>query len=264
VGICGSLSVERSLVAGNRDVGISVIGMDTAVTSTIVRDTLPRASDGSFGRGISVQCQPDVNACGSLSVTGSLIARNTNVGICIFGAAATLEGVAVRDTRANEEGPMKDDFGLGICVLCDEGTGRCATVEMTSSVVESSYQAGVAVRGVPGFIESSVINSVVSHPLEDAFGYGIQIEGLEDFQPLGFDVLSCIIQDASLSGILYRHAQGTVSDTSISGGPYAVVANVGSSPEIADNNNLSGTVHDGLFWGNMDPSPAPTPSLPNE
>jgi hypothetical protein len=103
---------------------------------------------------------------------------------------------------------------------------------------------------------------VVPQPHDDAFGYGLQVEGLEILQPLNFDVRSCLIQDASLAGILYYHAQGTISTTSTSGAQYAVAASVGSSPEIGDNNDLTGTVQDGLFWGSMEPSPAPAPEVP--
>jgi hypothetical protein len=264
VGVCGSFAVTGSLVAGNRDSGILASGVDTTITSTTVRDTEAQESDGTNGRGIGAQCDARVGTCGSLAVTETLVTRSRNTGIFIGGLVSTLHGVAVTHTRPNEAGDWRDDFGQGIWALCSEAVGACGTLEMTSCLVESNYTAGLAVQGVPGFIESSVINSVVPRPSDDAFGYGIQLEGLEYLQPLNFEIRSCVIRAAALAGILYSHARGMISGTSTGGGQYAVVANVGSSPEIADHNDLSGTVQDGLYWGSMDPSPAPRPALPTD
>ena len=40
--------------------------------------------------------------------------------------------------------------------------------------------------------------------------------------------------------------------------------NEGSSPTIADDNDLTGTVEDEPTWANLYPSPAPAPALPVE
>jgi hypothetical protein len=264
LGVCGGLTVSESLVAGNSDTAIAAFAVDATVVATIVRDTFPSQATGMFGRGINIQCDPEVSACGTLAVMDSLVARNENVGIYTAGVPMIISGVAVVDTRQNQQGQWQDDYGLGILAICYPEPLWCGTVEVASSVIDSSYAVGLAAIGVPGSMESSLIRSVSPRVVDDGFGYGIQLEGKEDFQPMSFDVRSCVVRDAALAGILYVRAQGAVGHTSISGGQYAVAANIGSAPEIEDNNTLSGTLQDGLFWGNMEPAPAPGPAVPTD
>jgi hypothetical protein len=59
-------------------------------------------------------------------------------------------------------------------------------------------------------------------------------------------------------------AQVHVDNNEIHDSPYAVVMNPGCAPDIGDNNEISCTSPTGpcLFWGNMDPAPAPAPDMP--
>ncbi|MFH2005902.1 MAG: DUF1565 domain-containing protein [bacterium] len=264
VGACGRLRVADTLVSGNRDVGIFAGGVGAEITTTVIRGTLPDASNGKGGRGISSQCDVDEDTCGSLLVSSSLVRSNENIGIFIGGVPATLEGVAVIDTRANAQGPKRDIHGQGIAAMCHPDTGDCGDLSMTSCLVDSSQSAGLLVEGVSGFIASSSVRSVAPQPLDDKYGYGVQIGGLELEEMPTFDITDCDIQNAELAGILYYRARGTVARSVVSGAENSVVMNEGSEPTILDNNNLSGTVTDAPTWANLFPSPAPEPSLPSE
>ncbi|MFH2007015.1 MAG: right-handed parallel beta-helix repeat-containing protein [bacterium] len=265
VGACGRLQVSSSLISGNRNAGIAVIGVDTEVFATVVRDTLPDEGTAVFGRGINIQCYPAMGACGSLQVSSSLVAGSENVGIFIAGAPATLEGVAVIDTLANTQyGSWYGIYGQGIWALCDGRTGDCGGLSVTSCLVDSSQSAGVAVEGISGFIASSVVRSVAPQPLDGKYGYGIQIGGLEGEALPTFNVNDCEIRDAELAGVLYFRSRGTLARSVVSGGENSVIMNEGSEPNILGDNNLSGTVTDEPTWANHYPSPAPTPALPSD
>ncbi|MFC1482267.1 right-handed parallel beta-helix repeat-containing protein [Myxococcota bacterium] len=261
VGDCGNLSISGCLVSGNRQLGIASIGSDLNVTTSAIRDTLPD-SDGMFGRGIGVQCDADLGECGNLNVTRCLVQSSQNEGISILGVPTALEGVAVIDSQQNTEGLWAGDFGQGVHAACYPNTDWCATLEMTACLVESSYTAGVAVQAVSGSIQGSAVLQVTPRALDGAFGYGIQVEGVPGASPTVFHVSDCLIQDASLAGILYYLAGGTVSGSQISGGQYTVVMNQGANPVIQDDNELSGSIESEPEWSNMDPSPAPEPVLP--
>ena len=79
-----------------------------------------------------------------------------------------------------------------------------------------------------------------------------------------FDVSHCLILDATLAGIFYFRAGGTLSGSMVTGGENSVVMNEGSSPNILDDNALSGTVKSEPTWASLYPSPAPPPSLPSD
>lgn len=260
--VCPTLSVTDSLIDSNRDESIFISGGDAVITGTVVRNTLAQQSDHQYGRGINAQCDPDLQNCGSLTITDTLVTGSYNNGMAIVGVDTVLAGVSVRDTWPNEQGDWMDDYGQGIFAFCFPGTDWCGSLQMTSCTVSTSHTAALAVQGVPGFVQSSLIDSVFPRPLDNGFGYGIQIERLQGLENLVFDIRSCRIRSCTLAGILYSGAGGTLTGSAVYGGLYAVVANVGSSPDIADDNDLTGTTQDGLAWGNMDPSPAPAPALP--
>ncbi|MFH2006137.1 MAG: right-handed parallel beta-helix repeat-containing protein [bacterium] len=262
---CGGLTVNNSLVSQNRTVGIIAFGRNTIVTATEVRDTLPQEGDDRYGRGIDVECDSGELACGNLSVLSSLVHGSQNAGIFIAGVPAQLEGVTVRNTEPNALGSWSNEYGQGIWALCDEDTGECGTLQLTSCLVETSHNAGVATQDVDGLMGTSVIRQVSEQPLDGRFGYGIQIEGLARLPGPGmttFHVNDCVIQDAKLAGILYYQARGTLARSVVSGGENSVIMNEGSEPTIGDDNTLSGTVKDEPTWASLYPSPAPAPALP--
>jgi hypothetical protein len=263
---CGSLAVTGSLVAGNREVGIFTAGVDGGIASTVVRDTMPEEGTGVFGRGINAECRADGGACGSLTITSSLVDGNENAGIYVSGVHVVLSGVAVRDTVPNETGDWALDNGQGVFAGCrypDQGR-NCPVLQMDHCMVESSYSAGVAIQGGSGSMQGSVIRDVHSRRLDDAYGYGLQVEGL-DAPGAGqtfFDVQTCLIMDAMLAGALFVRSQGTVGGSEVGGAGFSIVMNEGASVTVSDDNLLSGTYEDDPSWQNMDPSPAPEPAMP--
>jgi hypothetical protein len=260
LGACGRLAVTGSLIAGNRDLGIFSFGIETTVTGSVVRDTLPRLSDNGFGRGCQAQCLRELETCGSLTATNSLIASNVNSGILAYGVPIFLQSVAVTDTRAIPEGDNAGDFGQGIWAGCDDMLWICPPLEMTHCLVAGSHTAGVAALGASGFIQGSVIHQVAPRPLDSAYGYGLQVEGLAGAPGVVMDVRETQVMDATLAGILYYQAGGTISGSVVSGADFAVVYAGGTGPPTdAGDNVLDGDVVSGLSRQELEPSPAPPP-----
>ncbi|MFH2010968.1 MAG: hypothetical protein ABI333_30490 [bacterium] len=262
-GTCGSTTLSQSLIADNRSVGILSFGVDTTLTGSLVRDTLPETTGGHYGRGISAQCDPMVGYCGSLSVAGSVIRSSEQSGIFIHGVPAVLEGVAVLDTVPNTSGFWEGQFGQSIWAMCDLDLESCSTLQLTSCLLESSHKAGLAMQGVSGFMRTSAIRQVLADTRDGKYGYGAQLEGVTGLAMISFNVIDCSIQDAKLAGILYYRAQGTLTGSVVSGGENSVIMNEGSAPTILDDNALSGTVESDPIWANLAPSPAPPPALPD-
>ncbi|MGF1467773.1 MAG: DUF1565 domain-containing protein [Sandaracinaceae bacterium] len=99
--VWGRLELRRVLLDGNRDAGLLAIGPGTEVTASdlVVRDTLPQASDGGFGRGLSSE------QGARLDVTRALIERNLEHGVVAAnGGEAVVRDAVVRDTEARADG----------------------------------------------------------------------------------------------------------------------------------------------------------------
>jgi hypothetical protein len=262
VGVCGALTVDGSLVAGNRLVGLFVSGVDATVNASVVTETRPQESDHSGGRGLSAQCDLDLAVCGRLSVTESLVVHSEEAGIFILGVPADLAGVAVVDTATNAAGPKAGEYGQGIWAGCTAATGGCGALSLTACRVASGHGAGVALEGVSGFISRSLVDTVLAQPSGDRFGYGLQIGGTEGADIPTFHVRDCTLRDARLAGVLYYRAQGTLSGSVISGGEYCVAMNEGSAPTVAGDNLLACTVQSEPEWVSLVPSPSPPPTTP--
>lgn len=207
-------------------------------------------------------CDPSAGSCGTLFMEDSLVTRCEDVGVLILGVPADLRAVAVIDITTNVSGPVAGEGGQAIWAQCYPDTDRCGSLCMTSSLVGQSHGAGVAVEGVSGFFTRSVVNGVLGQPLDDLFGYGIQIGGKEGAALPTFHVLDSVIRDAKLAGVLFFRAQGTLSGTTVSGGDYCVAMNEGSSATVTDNNRLDCEEMSDPQWVNLYPSPAPPPLEP--
>lgn len=143
-------TVSRSLVDENQYIGILVAGSEATVQDTVVRGTLPRASDQQCGRGMGVQlacsmladttltCDRSVPA--KATVRGSLITQNHSEGIHVLASAATIEETVISATATRLDG----EFGDGMAVFSDLGL---AQVKLTMTRIETSARAGVSSFG---------------------------------------------------------------------------------------------------------------------
>ncbi|MFC1482530.1 hypothetical protein ACFL51_01860 [Myxococcota bacterium] len=261
---CVNLRLDQAVIQFNRMAAIALGGTEADITSVVVRDTLPQQSEDAGGLALQAGCDPYTSICGSLVMTGSLLQRSQTIGILTAGVPTTLSGVAVVDTLQNEDGPYAGAHGTGISSSCYPDSEWCAALNMTDCLVDSSYTAGISVQAVVGSIQGSVVRHVAPRTLDDAYGYGIQVEGVPGAPPTVFHVSNSLVQDAELAGILYYLAGGTVSGSQITGGQYTVVMNQGANPVIQDDNDLSGSLESEPTWSNMEPAPAPEPILPWE
>ncbi|MFH2008530.1 MAG: right-handed parallel beta-helix repeat-containing protein [bacterium] len=261
--VCGTVDVSDSLVSGNHDLGVYASGMDATITGTIIRDTQPREVDGRFGRGIEANCSPITGECFSLTVLNSLITGNNNIGVRTIGIDAVLEGVSILDSRPNSEGVWQGEYGQGLTATCNLNVEECGSLELSGSRIVSSVTAGVSVTGVPGTITSSVVETVSPRDADQAFGYGIQVESVPGAPLAELHVDSCRITDAHLASILFAGGSGSLHRSQASGSQFAVVMNLGSSPTIGEDNQLSALVNSEPVWMDLSPAPSPDPSLPS-
>jgi len=167
VGREARLDATRLNIDGSHYVGLFIDGLGTevAVADAVIHGTLPRDSDGIFGRGVSTQNGARLN------IARLVVADNHDVGMASVGAdtVTVLEDVVVEGTlpRASD-----DEGGRGMSA--QEG----ARIEASRVLVTENHELGVTCDG-----ESSqlVLTDVVvrqTHPRrsDDGGGRGISVQ----------------------------------------------------------------------------------------
>jgi hypothetical protein len=258
---CGELRVTSCLIDRATEVGVLCQGTETTITGTVVRDTRPDAA-GESGRGIEVQCDADQQVCGRLELVDALISGSTSLGVYLLGVPGRLTGTTVRDLQPATASGDQPPTGQGVLVRCDPDGGGCGALEMTACVVRATYSAGLSLLGVSGVVRSSEVTQVWPRPADGRFGYGIEVSALPDGAPPVLDVLTCLIQEVDLAGIVFSSAGGSVSGCAIGGGDFSIAMSPDAAPTIAGDNLLEGRVSSPPARVALESSPSPPPSVP--
>ncbi len=127
-GAPSTLAVRACVLSGNRAAAIDAYAATLEVTATVVRATLPRASDRLYGYGIYAQAS-------QLTLGASLLDANHAAGVFLDGGSATLESTAIRGTLGSD---VDGTFGDGLAA-----TGG-ATATIRRSRVERNARAGIS------------------------------------------------------------------------------------------------------------------------
>ncbi|MBW2459571.1 MAG: hypothetical protein JRI68_34070, partial [Deltaproteobacteria bacterium] len=140
-----SIELRGSLIEQNREAGLLLLGVSATVDASVVRGTLPRASDQTAGRGLNIQsecastpgggnCDPAARS--NVSLSRSLIEQNHDMGVYLVDSGATVDASVVRATwpQASDQ-----DYGIGLFLKlqcsetsaglqCDPATRSTASV----------------------------------------------------------------------------------------------------------------------------------------
>jgi len=164
-----TVEIRHSVVERHFDHGINLSGAQGVIDSTLVRDTLARPSDGLFGRGIGIQRDPATGLVAAVAVTSTVVEGNTDAGIFVYGANATLTGVVASDTRARPD----QDFGRGINVQAGAGADTGSNVTLQASLIARTFDVGLFTMASTVDVAGLWIRDVAARPGDALFGDGI-------------------------------------------------------------------------------------------
>ncbi|MBW2454840.1 MAG: hypothetical protein JRI68_10030 [Deltaproteobacteria bacterium] len=176
-GAGSTLSLTTSLVEQNHDIGVYVSGSDGTVEATIVRGTLPDASDQTGGRGMSVQDDPDTGAPATLTLRASVLEQNHDLGLYVRGSAATVDASVVQATalRASDQ-----RFGRGIHAEDSPISGARAVLVVRNSIVNENRELALVAVGT----DATVDGSVIANTLPNGLGaFGDAVAAVNYYQP---------------------------------------------------------------------------------
>ncbi len=159
-----ALSLSGVVVQRNLTNGIYASGTQAIFESVVVRDTSADGA-GMGGRGITVQNSDNGGASSALTLRNSLVARNQEAGVYAASSPIELESVVVRDTGVNGQGQGRRGVNAEAIVNRPDPS----PVILTYSPIDHNHEMGVALLGVDGWIEGSLIGNTLAND-DGSFG----------------------------------------------------------------------------------------------
>jgi len=149
--------LQDSLVERARDRAIVTGAGSLRVDRCEIRDTKPRLVDGMEGGGIQADMVPSLGGRSELTVTGSWIHDNRDIGIAILASDLTLVATVVSHTAP---APSAEASGHG--VLISELDGERATATVQGSVIASNQSAGLTWWGSDGVVTETTVQDTTA------------------------------------------------------------------------------------------------------
>ncbi|WP_434041434.1 hypothetical protein [Sorangium cellulosum] len=187
------VTLRSSLVERNHGIGVFVAGSDATIDASVVRATQP-AADGDRGYGVLSAVNPATLQRSALTLRGSLVEQNHNVGVNIVDADATIESTVVRATRPHRDG----FFGRGVVIQSLIETQPRAAATLRGSIVEENHDGGVLVISADAAIESTVVRATRSNA-DGTFGDGITVASNGGVARAS--ITSALVEDNARAGV---------------------------------------------------------------
>jgi hypothetical protein len=204
----GSAGVVRGSLVENTAGGgvLAWPGTQVAVDASVVRDTLTNAQ-GQAGHGI------DVGAGGSVTLTRSLLERNQETQIALFGAAGSATDCVIRDGLPSQVSPAGS---YGIAAYVD---GSRSDLHVRATTLERNGPLNISVVGSDATLEDTLVRDTL--PDATCGAYGSAVSGYADptsGQPADLTLRSTLVERAHwaavvLSGGTVRVGSSVVRDT---------------------------------------------------
>jgi hypothetical protein len=205
-----SITVRRSLLENNGELGAAVSGSAATVEATVVRDTRLTAQ-GEFGRGMGVQLSSTSGVPSTVLLRGSVIERNHENGVFVGGSELTAEACVVRDTVAAEQG----EAGRGVSAQFASAERVASTLILRGSLVERNTEIGVFTSGSPAVVDSTVVrhNRPAGDNLE-ARGIDAQPDPYVG-EPSALTLRSSLVEGNQGVGVFLAGSTATVEGTTV-------------------------------------------------
>jgi len=195
------LSIEASVIEGNAYDGVYASGAKVTLASSVVR----------ANRNAEVYAENNGHLRSNLTVSKSVIERAELAGVYAIGSDVALSNLVVRDDDSEQ--------GWGIYLVRDTLTSEGAAGTVTSSLVDHTHGAGIAVYGSSLDVVATVVRDT-QEPVGvvDTPGVGIWAEGGEEAGGrASVSVKGSVVADNHVNGILVYASDATIDASKITG-----------------------------------------------
>jgi uncharacterized protein DUF1565 len=130
--LVADMQIQRTLIAGSRDMAIYASHGNVTVDTSVIRDTAVNDATSTFGDGLTVLREDGFPS--SATVTGLRILHSARAGVSVFGTTVSLKGLRVAcaafdlTSQAYDGGdPSFDDAGDNLCG-CPDPVEPCKVI----------------------------------------------------------------------------------------------------------------------------------------
>ena len=194
-----TLSMRDCVVTGNRKYGIIVYSVKGTIERTVVRDTQAQAADNTQGWGIYAAAVNKMPA--SLDLKDCVVANNRTIGLCLWGASATIQRTVIRDIL-----PQLSDSRFGTGIEVSPTPQVTSSLVMQDSAVVRSRYVGVQLIGSEATLERTVVRDILPRASDKALGLGIASDSK-------ITLRDCLLSKARGIGLALEGATATVERT---------------------------------------------------
>lgn len=205
--IASTLTVTQTVV--DDAVGVSVFSSGSSITIADSVLSQARALD-AVAAGWAVFAQDDgLEAPALLTLDAVLIDGFDGGGIGANGADVVVDRALVRGATG-----ISPAFGRGVSVQLDVADGTPATLALTNTRIDSTFDGAVVVNGASATIANVQIRGVAPRPLDGAHGDGVVVSATS-FGPVTVALSGSAIDDATRAGLAAFSSTISVSHTAL-------------------------------------------------
>jgi hypothetical protein len=157
--LASELTLKDCLVAGNRTLGVALFSSTGTLERTVVRDTLSKAEDNTFGMAIQAAPMPGIDGDppSKLTLVDSRLDSNRSASIAVASSTATIRRCVIANTLRDLSGKKHGD---AVSVFSNDKTGaptKESTLDISDSVVEDTFRAGLIFYASKGSVHRTVV-----------------------------------------------------------------------------------------------------------
>jgi hypothetical protein len=205
-----SAAISGSLLEGNHETGLLIIGSTLNAEATIVRGTLP-SFQGARGFGVSVQDNPDTDGRSMAIVRGLLVESNHDTGLLSVNSDLMVEATVVRETLADAQGLS----GKGIHVTTTGSVADESVALIRGTALERNREVGLLIAGSRATIEANIVRDTMPNAYGvSGLGISVQDAVLAD-NPSTATIQGTVLESNHEAGLLIVGSDAIISATAI-------------------------------------------------
>ncbi|MBW2454573.1 MAG: hypothetical protein JRI68_08685 [Deltaproteobacteria bacterium] len=171
-GTAATATVVGSLLDANHEVGLLVFASALLMQNSVIRGTLP-VDNGTFGVGLHVQPDVPTMVRSSVTVEGSVITHNTDIGVSLSSADATFDATVIAHTLPRAD---TQDSGQGVRLWTDPGFGEPTVASFSRCLVTGNRDVGLVARGADVTVEGTIVRDTLARISDERHGRGVVSE----------------------------------------------------------------------------------------
>jgi hypothetical protein len=147
----------------------------------------------------------------SVTLKGSLLEKNYEMGVSMTGSDVTIEATVIRSTLFNTQGR----FGRGINAQPGSDSKERTSLTVRACVIEQNHEVGIFVASSDATIEATVVRFTQPHAATGTAGFGIGLQIYPTEGRADVTVRACLIEQNHQSGIFVVGSDATIEATVI-------------------------------------------------